>query len=47
MIAPSNFKEMSDEELLNKLVEIYADTEVAAYLLDVLRGRIKPARPLR
>lgn len=45
MIAPLNFKDLSDEELLKQLKETY-DDETAAYILEVLRGRIKPTHPL-
>jgi len=45
MIAPTNFKDLSDEELLKKLKENYSD-KTAAYVLKVLRGKIKPSYPL-
>ena len=45
MIAPTNFKDLSDEELLKKLKENYSD-KAAVYVLKVLRGKIKPSYPL-
>lgn len=46
MEVPKGFETMSDEQLLKELVKIYESVEAAAYVLDVLRGRIKPAHPL-
>lgn len=46
MLAPSNYKDLSDEELLKQLTKAYDDAKTAAYVLEILRGRIKPSHPL-
>lgn len=39
MMAPANYKDLSDEQLLAALRKNY-DAEAAQFVLDVLRGRI-------
>lgn len=42
MIVPQGFQKMTDEELLKALIEdIGYDKNAAAFIVDVLRGRVE------
>lgn len=40
MIVPSNYEELTDEELKESLLRHY-DSDAADYVIDILRGRIE------
>jgi hypothetical protein len=46
MILPPDYKEMSNEELLEELTKIYGSEEAANYIFLSLRGTVKPSQPL-
>lgn len=45
MLVPDNYENMSDEELLKALTEIYETEGAARFAFKVIRGEFLPSNP--